>query len=77
MKKTTIKGKVELTVNNLGVAVETFCIVNFLLFQGIRVPELSVVLYAVVDSPVTTLDTSGGHFGATTIRIKWGEREKR
>lgn len=49
----------ELTVNNVGVTVQAFCGVFSLLFQRVRVPEFSVVLYAVVDPAV---DTSGRHF---------------
>lgn len=52
----------ELTVDNISVAVYTFYIICVLFFQGVRIPELSVVLYAVGDSPVATLGISRRHF---------------
>ena len=53
-----------LTVNNVSVAVKTFCIIRVLLFQGVRIPEFVVVLYAVGDSAIAKLvnGSSRRHF---------------
>lgn len=62
------KGVVRRTIDDVSVAVETGLVVDLLLFCGVLLPELGVVLDAVLDASVVVLDTSGRHFSVKTTQ---------